>query len=274
MKAVILGYGSAGKRHADILRKLRGRDINFIIADPLCELPARDGRSVFYRDWHAALDDHADTSDFVIVASPTSEHMAQLQQCIDAGIWTLCEKPIAPAGMEISISGPLDKIAINFQFRYHSSIKKMATRIRRCGRAHFFGEDNLTARYGKDVAGMMAAHPIDTACWLFGIPLATHMISDGVAISGWVEHDRGISSYSFRMDHCPRTSFVEFGGTCITLPANRDMYSNLMRAFINCVETGVQDGYLPMFADGLRVQGVLNSLERTPVKGISWGDPK
>ncbi|MCY4260064.1 MAG: Gfo/Idh/MocA family oxidoreductase [Rhodobacteraceae bacterium] len=93
-RIAIVGYGLIGQRHAAVAGQIPGLLLAAVVDDD------RDKRAVAARlgcNVHAGLADLlADESpDGIILATPTAQHARQASLCIDAGIPTLIEKPIA-----------------------------------------------------------------------------------------------------------------------------------------------------------------------------------
>jgi len=93
MKVAVLGVGRLGAAHAATLAALpQVSDLVIFDADPARaqEIAAPLG---------ARTADSADAAlagaDAAVIVSPTATHAPLVQRCLDAGIATFCEKPIA-----------------------------------------------------------------------------------------------------------------------------------------------------------------------------------
>ena len=88
--------------------------------------------------------------------------------------------------------------------------------------------------------------------------------SDGIALDGSIRHERGLSTYTYRMDTRPRRSEIRYnGGPIISLEVIDDMYSAALRAFRARVEGDSGDGILSTLADGLAVERILAQVRVT-----------
>lgn len=107
MRALICGYGRAGKRHEKLLKQF-GIEVD-IFDPPLNLKPALD------------LLDY----DFCVIASPPDMHLQQLYQCQQSGIPTLVEKPLC--GFDEGLRDLLDfkKVSVAYNYRYHPTIKAL-----------------------------------------------------------------------------------------------------------------------------------------------------
>src|SRR3990167_9275370 len=120
MKALILGYGSIGQRHAANLRALYP-DCGQVVVDPHFEIRG----SFTIPDWHQAVEIHNDSA-FAVVASPTACHMEQMIELARCGIPFLCEKPpcleveiVEYRALAENVEASGLKCAVAFQYRFH-----------------------------------------------------------------------------------------------------------------------------------------------------------
>jgi predicted dehydrogenase len=87
--AGVIGFGSAGRRHAALLEE-RGCEI--VVSDPdtaSADAAAEAGYAT------AAENELLDQADLVVVASPNHVHASQFEAAVDAGRDVLVEKPLA-----------------------------------------------------------------------------------------------------------------------------------------------------------------------------------
>ncbi len=126
MKFLIAGLGSIGRRHLNMLRELGQEDI-VLYRTHQSTLDDKDLAGIpVYTDLRDAL---ALKPDAVIVANPTSLHMAVAIPAAEAGCHILLEKPISD---DLSRVDELRKAAeksgsrilVGFQFRYHPTLNK------------------------------------------------------------------------------------------------------------------------------------------------------
>lgn len=266
-KFLLFGYGSIGHRHTQNLRRLRPA-AQLVIADPYCIQPGP--RQLFYRDWRRALSDHGD-ADGAIIASPTSEHLTQLLAADHAGISVYVEKPLLTvadyrqlAAEQLLTGLPLDaRHVCGFQYLFHAAMPTVERLARQCGELTFAGSDDLLGRYGRDVEGMMVAHPIATALRLFGPAFGVHLHSDGVRLAGHVYHQSGgVSHYDFAMDRGPRESWVRAGGREVALGPSDNMYLDCMASWLDFIEGGPRDSRLSSVSEGVAVTQILAQVAR------------
>ncbi len=116
MKALVIGYGSIGARHARILRELgcavgvvSHRDIDF---------------SPCFKDLHAALKEFS--PGYVVIANRTSEHLRTLKQLRASGFkgTVMVEKPLFKDPEKFMPKG-FRKIVIGYNLRFHPLILKL-----------------------------------------------------------------------------------------------------------------------------------------------------
>jgi predicted dehydrogenase len=114
LKALVIGYGSIGMRHARILSSLD------------CEVAVFSSRSVdfplVFNNLEAALTKH--NPSYVVVANATAEHQFTLQQLADLGYagYVLVEKPIFAIACEMpkhNFAG----IWVGYNLRFHPVVE-------------------------------------------------------------------------------------------------------------------------------------------------------
>ena len=112
----ILGYGSAGKRHADNAIAL-GHDVRVYDPDKKLGLLQYDREKVI------------NAADAVIIASPSDRHWIDLSTCVVASKPALVEKPIALPGQSKDIANILNAageaelpVAVGYNLRFHPKI--------------------------------------------------------------------------------------------------------------------------------------------------------
>lgn len=110
MKVLIVGYGSIGRRHDEVLAKMGVfEDIHLVSRQKL------EGR-VVYRDLEDVAD--LDAYDYIVIASPTNKHFDQLKY-IDSRVLRkkiFCEKPLFDTAREYV---PRNNIFVGYVLRYH-----------------------------------------------------------------------------------------------------------------------------------------------------------
>lgn len=240
MKVILFGFGSIGQRHFANLKTLR----------PGVELyrydPPKGMRII----------DAPDHYDAAIIASPTEHHADHMAACGHTGTPFYVEKPL---GM-LTVTTDFNTCAVGHQYRFHHAMPAIRQAALKTGVLHFHARDSLLDRYGPDVDGIMAAHPIDTALWLLGPALSVGLVSDGVAMRGTIEHERGYSTHDYRLDSGPRVSTVT-SGKAFELDANNEMYLDALRAWLEWVEGGQRDERTCTLEQGLAVMDVLGKVK-------------
>lgn len=247
MKALLLGYGSIGQRHAGNLRELYP-DVDLYISDPP----------------KGYIDPIQRGYDFAIIASPTSEHLAQMIELARLGIPFLCEKPPCDEIETSQYCLLVDHVretglrcAIGFQYRFHykaDNIRKMA----KLGDLSFIAHDDLIGRYGATVGGTMASHAIDLALWANGPAPEWSIKTDGVGLGGDIYHDNGhVSRFDIWIDTSPRVSFVQGMAGRLDLDPDDGAYKRMMQAYVSWVMGGPAVK-LATLRDGLAVMEILS----------------
>ena len=157
MKALVIGYGSIGKRHADILKGL--------------------GCEVHVRSKHAKLDEPAGYYDYAVIASRTAAHENDLFSTSANRI--LVEKPLFNNPSNIKFDAfESARTFVGYNLRFHPIIQALKKRLDGVTiyQAHFHvGQWLPDWRPGRDyrdcdVSGVLRdlSHEIDLLLWLCG----------------------------------------------------------------------------------------------------------
>lgn len=125
-RAVIIGYGRAGKRHGKILDEL---GVEWLFLDPNvsiydvgygpAKLLAASLESLLVKDvW---------VYNFAVICTPPALHLSQIRQCLDVGLPVLCEKPLCDLGQlaeaeELLQHPNADKVMVGFNYRFHPKL--------------------------------------------------------------------------------------------------------------------------------------------------------
>lgn len=285
MKILIFGLGSIGQRHLDNLRSLRS-DARIVIADPRLFQEFRDesgrqifltsttiiggnlGESIYYMDWHEELLAHPD-SDAAIIASPTEAHLEQMFALWNKNIPFYCEKPLCSIDQlsKITYGVSQERSAAGHQYRFHPAIHR--AELREARTLHFYARDNLIDRYGLTCLETMTSHPIDMALWTLGPARYVDMQTDGVSVSGFIEHESGRSGYDIAMNADKRESIINIGGRKIVdLPPDNQMYLDALSSWLRWVEGSERDERTATIADGLAVMRVMAEVKHVERIGI------
>src|SRR3990172_6663983 len=188
MRALIIGYGHAGRRHGATLDKL---GIKWDYYDPNVSIgafPKEPGHI------YTKIEKIEGSYDFAIIATPPSLHLAQINQCLDAGLSVLCEKPLCDLGQlkeaEALLSHPLaHRVMMGFNYRWHpvlTDIKRKQELWDKTGGQFACFSD----QYRVDIPewGLLldhVSHSIDILLWLSGmetleVSRATHSVNENM----------------------------------------------------------------------------------------------
>lgn len=251
MKILIFGLGSIGKRHAANLRLLRP-DARIVTADP--------AGGADYADWLVALAMNFD-SDCAVIASPEQCHLEQMQALAAHGIRFYVEKPPClisqiDAYHDVVTDCASQNLycAVGFQYRYHAFTGYLPAMEHK--RIAFYARDALLSRYGPTVQTTMASHALDLALWLLGPAEFVNLKSNGVKLTGDIQHRRGgISEYDYEIDSLLYESSIYLPGASVSLLPDDTAYQKSMAAFLD-----KRRGYATL-SDGLDVMEALAQCE-------------
>lgn len=132
MKALVVGYGSIGKRHCRLLQATGLPVENIFVSElqPSRKADAQDaGHSLFQ------LGDNA-SFDIAVVASSTSSHISILNQLPTVHKLIYIEKPlshdylqVAPVARRLHKSSSTCKIVVGYMLRHHPAVQKVKSII-------------------------------------------------------------------------------------------------------------------------------------------------
>lgn len=115
MKAIIVGYGRAGKRHA---RHLTGLGVTVVTVDVV-----ENGAD--YLDLISALSDHKDVT-FGVIATPPAQHIEGIKAFLALGVPIMCEKPLCDFGQipraKKLIGAP---VMLSYNYRWNEIIQSI-----------------------------------------------------------------------------------------------------------------------------------------------------
>jgi len=127
MRICIIGYGSIGKRHANIL-SANGHELTIVSKQEIVPF-------ITYKSLQEALDNHQNNFDMVIIATPTSKHAESLKmlKTINFVGKILIEKPIAATSNDLLgfDFGLLKKQTfVGYNLRFHPLIQFIKNEIK------------------------------------------------------------------------------------------------------------------------------------------------
>ena len=181
MRVAILGVGRLGAFHAKVLSAMSGVDeLRIYDADAA---RARDIAGTLRARAAATIDEALAGADAAVIVTPTDTHAPLIRRCLDAGIATFCEKPVA-----ISLPDTRDVVAhverakgrlqIGFQRRFDAGYRTARDAIRAGKLGNVFSfvmvscdrlppPDAYVATSGGQFKDQLI-HDFDITRWLFG----------------------------------------------------------------------------------------------------------
>ncbi len=185
LKVLILGCGSIGKRHADVLSSIGIK--NILVFDPVkAQADALIQQTPCARYVESYEKGLAEKPDAVFVLTPPALHISNACDALDAGCNVFLEKPLSDSmkGVDefikkVDESGK--KVMVGFCFRFHDGVLKMKgladegaigdiVSVRAMMGEHFpdVRPDYKTIYYAKHSGAFELIHDLDLAIWLTG----------------------------------------------------------------------------------------------------------
>lgn len=151
-KGLIIGAGSIGLRHAEVLKSM-GVDTAFVTAR--CDI-----EEVCFTDILTALRDF--TPNYVVIATPTSEHLNNLISLSEAGFSekVLIEKPAELQGLNLESLGFSD-VRVAFNLRFHPvihSLKALLSEVVVYSVEAYAGQSLESWRPGRETSSTYSSH--------------------------------------------------------------------------------------------------------------------
>lgn len=189
LSVLIIGCGSAGRRHARVFQALGLTDLR--IVDPIsARRSALEQEVQIQASFTSLAEALSNPPDVAIVCTPPALHIEHSVAALEAGAHVLCEKPLAESLAEalalrcvIEQSGRI--FAVGFCMRHHQALRAAKARLDegaigrlvsvRCR----MGEHLPTVRpdyqdlFTREHMGVFdLTHEIDLACWFADRPIA------------------------------------------------------------------------------------------------------
>lgn len=197
LKALVIGYGSIGRRHAENLKALGVGKIFFLRHSKSKNLPVGHFTSL-----SSAL---RENPDFAVIANPTSLHIPVATSLAKAGVHLFIEKPLSNSARD---ANELVKIVKNkklvtmvgYNFRFHPQLIQIKKLIKNgaVGKVlsarveagqylpDWHSDEDYTKGYAakKSLGGgviLTLIHEIDYLSWLIGKPKRVFCLADKVS---------------------------------------------------------------------------------------------
>ena len=186
MKLLVVGIGSIGRRHSDVLYSLLGCK-NITLWDPVLK-NAQDHAAKYpgmrvSETYEEALNEHPDA---VFICSPPALHMVQAEMALRAGAHVMVEKPLAQSTESLQPIIALAKeknltVSVALCNRYHKGIRRVKELVDmgtlgkiiniRATMCEFFPHsrpDYLNTYYVRYSGCFELIHAVDYAIWVAG----------------------------------------------------------------------------------------------------------
>jgi predicted dehydrogenase len=196
VRALIVGLGSVGRRHA---RNWAALGLGEVWVCRQANLPQPEALGVEARQFHALAAALAEKPDAVLITNPTSLHVQTARCALGVGAHVLVEKPIGHdlqlvAEMLAEASGRV--LMVGYNLRFHPGLQRLRELLRRgaigrplTARAEMGEylpgwhpwEDYRQSYSGRRELGggpvLTFSHELDSVCWLLGAPMAVTAVA-------------------------------------------------------------------------------------------------
>ena len=261
MKVAVIGAGSMGGMHADLLGAMDGVDRLYVVdADPARSQEVADRNGGIAVTFEAAIE----AAEAIIIATPPELHRVAVEAAIDAGCHVLCEKPLTESlETTIALTRRVEEsgahVELGFQRRHDAGF--MAARDAATGRIHLVrltAHDPLVSPRPvpsgppPEVAPIFrdsSIHDFDVVRWLTGQEVTDVSVTAGRRDGSLASDPREIESAIVTM----RMS----GGTLAVLEAS-------------WLHPTGYDTRIELVSDATAVSGGLSP--RTPSRHADWTD--
>ena len=230
MKALVVGLGSAGRRHAENLVALGVEEvIGCSEWRQLKELNLAGRPSEVIHDYSQALDRNPDA---VFIANPTSLHMSYLEAAVERGFHVYVEKPLAASCAGLShivekVRHSPSIIAVGCQLRFNECLRRLKAQLldSRIGRLlhvhvdmgeylpNYHPDEDYRTGYAarRDLGGGVLAtqiHDVNYLHWLLGLFQQVYAI--GGKISQLEVNVEDSVSFLMKGESCPTTVHIDY----------------------------------------------------------------
>lgn len=179
MRALVIGYGSIGARHARLLCELGAQTA--VLSRRAIDFPT------LFTDLPTALATHR--PDYVVIATATAEHRRMLDELSATGFSgaVLVEKPLFDRHQEPRPFG-FSRLAVAYNLRYHPALQRLKELVAKeriltvCAyMGQYLPDWRPATDYRQSYSASLAAgggalrdlsHELDYVAWLFGRPLS------------------------------------------------------------------------------------------------------
>lgn len=217
---IIVGYGSAGKRHE---KAARSRNMSVVTVDP------DHTRKALMFDYEHAF--RAFKPQMVVVATPPDNHLEIIEAALEVTPYVLCEKPLCGHGQldwakAIVETYPNQRVNVAYNYRYHAGIRTFLESGLEFYNFNMICEQHRKVKPSWGYLLDHVSHDVDIMRMLIG---------DGVELTG-AEHVYGSDSTVWSAGFRSQNQFFTISDS-----VTRDEVERV--AGIHCHNSGEKDGF-------------------------------
>ncbi len=239
MKALVIGYGRAGKRHVKLLEEL-GIEVN--IHDPFVDTSSQFA----FHNWeylYEGLEKYK--PDFSVICSPPDCHYQAIKTCLDFPWPILCEKPLCGFGeldlfRELPSNSP---IMFAFNYRFHPELIALKNGEKEpTGKNDWFciSDQHRPSLPSWGLLLDHLGHTFDIMNWIDGrdivIEKAGHYDKDEleyIVASGKIGYDHFTIFDRVYKKECNKIASVSCGLGFTDVPYSWEMYQDMYKYFLS-----------------------------------------